>query len=144
MIAIEYQREVACPFSEAKVKTIVQAAVRLEKKIRGTVEVTVVSDATIKKINREYRGKDKVTDVISFGWQEDGQVASELLGELYLCYPQIKRQAKEFGVSVKEEFIRMLVHGLLHIAGHDHVQSGEAKKMFGLQEKIIKSVLSRV
>jgi probable rRNA maturation factor len=79
---------------------------------------------------RYFRGKDKVTDVISFGWQEDSLVPSDVLGEIYICYKQIERQAKHFKCSTKEEFTRMLAHGLLHSVGYDHISKSQASRMF--------------
>ncbi len=137
MIEIAYHKEVACPISKADVSLITAIAAKHEKKIKGLVEVTIVSDATIKKLNHQYRGKNKVTDVLSFGWEEGGKMPSTILGEIYICYDQIKRQAKTFECPVKEEFTRMLVHGLLHIVGYDHVTKAQAGKMFPLQEKIV-------
>lgn len=137
MIDIAYHKEVACPITSAHVSLITNIAAKHEKKIKGMVEITIVSDAVIKKLNKQYRGKNKVTDVLSFGWQEGGEMPTAMLGEIYICYNQIKRQAKTFKCSAKEEFARMLVHGLLHITGYDHVTKAEAAKMFPLQEKIV-------
>ncbi len=127
--------------SEASVDKIVSLAARAEKKIHGTVEVTIVGEKKIKALNLKYRGKNLVTDVLSFSWLEGGEMPGDFLGQIFICYPQIVRQAKEYKVSVEEEFARMLVHGLLHLVGYDHVKENEAKKMFVLQEKIIKKYL---
>lgn len=137
MIDIAYHKEVVCPITTTQVSLITKIAAKHEKKIKGLVEVTIVSDAVIKKLNKQYRGKNKVTDVLSFGWQEGGDMPTTMLGEIYICYSQIQRQAKTFKCSAKEEFVRMLVHGLLHIVGYDHVSKSEAAKMFPLQEKIV-------
>lgn len=118
-------------------KKIVRFAARREKKIRGRIDVTVVGDAAIRSLNRRYRGKDQVTDVLSFAWGEDKKMPSRYLGQIYLSYPQIKRQARVFQAPVAEEFARMLVHGLLHLVGYDHVRRAEAERMFSLQEKIV-------
>lgn len=123
--------------TKAQVALISEAAAKHEKKIKGLVEITVIGDAAMKKLNHQYRGKNKVTDVLSFGWQEGGKMPSTILGEIYICYPQIKRQAKTFACSHKEEFTRMLVHGLLHSVGYDHITKRQAEKMFPLQEKIV-------
>ena len=127
--------------AEVSVDKIVSLAARAEKKIHGTVEVTIVGEKKIKALNLKYRGKDKVTDVLSFSWLEGGKMPGDFLGQIFICYPQIVRQAEEYKVSVEEEFARMLVHGLLHLVGYDHVKENEAKKMFVLQEKIIKKYL---
>lgn len=121
-------------------KKIVNLAAQREKKIKDQIDITVVGDVAIRSLNKHYRGKDKVTDVLSFAWSEDEIMPSAYLGQVYLSYPQIRRQARAFGVPVAEEFARLLVHGLLHIVGYDHVHPAETKRMFELQERIIAQV----
>ncbi len=119
---------------------IATAATKKEKKIKGIVEVNLIGDSEMTKLNFQFRGKKYPTDVLSFPWSDDNFVPSPYLGQIYICPPQIKRQAKELGIAVKTEFARMLVHGLLHLAGHEHGEVAEAKKMFGLQESILKNL----
>lgn len=144
MISIEYFCKVACPFTESEIETIVKTAARTEKKIRGTIEVTIVGDKDIQKLNKQYRGLNKITDVLSFAWEEDPIVPSSMLGQIYISYPQIKRQAAGFNASPQEELVRMLVHGLLHIVGYDHMQKRDADKMFPLQEKIVATASKKI
>ncbi len=125
------------PWTKQAIGKIVAEAERFEPKIFGAVEIHLVGDTRIKKLNKQYRGIDKPTDVLSFAWKEDPHYKGALLGQIYMSVPYIVRQAKRFKVSVKEEFTRMLVHGLLHIVGYDHMETTDAKKMFALQEKIV-------
>lgn len=140
MPTVFYHSTVACPIPERDIRKAVRLAAEREKKIKGQIDITVVGDTTIRRLNKQYRGKDAVTDVLSFAWEEDKKMPSAYLGQIYLSYPQIKRQARRFQVSATEEFIRMLVHGLLHIVGYDHVKPTEAKRMFARQEAIVKEV----
>lgn len=142
MIVVRYYKASACPYSQSFVENVAEQAAHHEKKIRGSVEITMVSEATMKKLNREHRGKNVATDVLSFPWEES-KGAATILGELFICYPYIVRQAKRFTVPVKEEFVRMLAHGLLHLVGHDHVKTAEASKMFSLQEKIVSDSIKK-
>lgn len=119
---------------------IAATAAKKEKKIKGIVEINLIGDSEMTKLNFQFRGKKYPTDVLSFPWLDDDFVPSPYLGQIYICPPQIKRQAKELGVAVKTEFARMFVHGLLHLAGHEHSEVGEAKKMFGLQESVLKNL----
>lgn len=144
MIEVDYFCKVTCPFTKEQVDTITKLAARAEKKIRGTVEVTIVGDKEIQKLNKQYRGLNKVTDVLSFAWEEDPIVPSSMLGQIYISYPQIKRQAGDFAVTPKNEFVRMLVHGLLHIVGYDHLVKREADVMFALQEKIVATAAKKL
>lgn len=122
---------------------MVKVAAKAEKKIRGRVEINLVGEKEMKNINRHYRGINQPTDVLSFAWHEERVLPSALLGQLYLCYSYINRQAKRFKVSVKEEFTRSLVHGLLHLVGYHHLKKTEAKRMFSLQEKIVARLFHR-
>lgn len=105
--------------------------------IKKAVSVVLVGEAKMRALDKKYRHKDKVTDVLSFGdWQE-----KDFLGEIVLCLPQIKRQAAQYGVSVKEELARMLIHGLLHLQGWNHERSRvEEKKMLKKQEELVKQI----
>lgn len=135
MIKINFSSKIRCPFDLAQVKIIAERASCFSKKIQGEVEVNIVGDKLMKEINRKYRGKDITTDVLSFAWREIGD--RDNLGQIFISYPQIKKQAKEYGVPIKEEFTRMLAHGLLHLVGYEHLNKKDAAKMFVLQEKIV-------
>lgn len=137
MVDVNISREVTLPFSEKWIKKVIYLTAKKEKKIKGELEVVIVGDKEMKKINNSSRGKNKITDVLSFAWREDSVVGSKVLGEIYICYPQIKRQSKVWEVTEREEFARMLVHGLLHLVGYDHDEEKKSKKMFSLQEKIL-------
>lgn len=109
----------------------------------GMVSIHIVGDKKIRDLNERYRDKDETTDVLSFSALEGEQFQKETkdLGDIFISLPQIKKQAEEYEVTNTEEFIRMLVHGILHLMGHDHQEQEEAEKMFSLQKKIIKGVL---
>ena len=98
----------------------------------GLVNVILCPDALVRQLNRDYRGLDKVTDVLSFEWNVDG-----VLGEVYVAEPQVRRQAPRFGNSFRGELRRMLVHGILHLCGHDHMKAGERKRMREREEEIL-------
>jgi probable rRNA maturation factor len=107
-----------------------EQALRLKKD--ADVSIAFVSPAEMKKLNKTWRGKDGLTDVLSFGdIKKDGD------GEIILSYEQAKRQAAQLRHSVRDEIVFLLVHGVLHLYGHDHEQLTDAKKMFGLQTKIL-------
>ncbi len=107
--------------------------------IKKSVSIVLVKDKKIQELNKIYRRKNKVTDVLSFGdWNDQ-----EFLGEIIICLPQAKRQAKKYNTSLEQELTRLLVHGILHLSGFDHEQSKlKEKKMFKLQEEIIEKICS--
>ena len=108
--------------------------------IKQDLSLVLVGDKRIKELNKIYRRKNKVTDVLSFGDWDD----KKFLGEVFICLPQAKRQAKKYGATLKRELTRLLAHGLLHLAGFDHEKTKqEEKEMLGKQEKIIKAIFTK-
>ena len=89
----------------------------------------------MRQLNHAWRGKDRVTDVLSFGLEQGG-----LKGELILSYEQAKKQASEMKHPVADEVGFLLVHGILHLWGYDHENSQDATRMFTLQKKILQSL----
>ena len=104
------------------------------------LNIVIVDNERIREINRDYRNKDAVTDVISFAFEEVEDVKYEdvrFLGEIYISYERCKEQAASFGHSVRREFSYLAVHGLLHLLGYDHMEHDDEVKMFSLQEEIL-------
>ena len=105
------------------------------------LSLIIVGPVTIRKINREYRNIDRVTDVISFALldEEDDYSFDERveLGDIFINRKRVYEQAEEYGHSIKREFIFLFVHGLLHLLGYDHMNEEDEKRMFALQKKII-------
>lgn len=125
-----------------ELQKVVETAAKLNKKISGEVEINIVGESEIKKLNKAWRGQNSSTDVLSFAWQEEEKLPSKCLGQIFICYPVIKKQAKEYGVTIRQEFYRMVIHGLLHLIGFDHIKQKEALKMFTEQDKILNKALS--
>ena len=95
----------------------------------------VVSKSRIKKLNRQFRGKAQVTDVLSFAPVEEGG-----LGELALCSDRIKEQAKSHGLTFEEEAFYLILHGILHLLGYHHEQGGRrAQEMYQIQDDIFQA-----
>lgn len=140
MIKIDYNSNVKNNYSAKVLLKICQLVAKKEKKVDGVVEVNIIGDKEMTELNFQYRGKKFPTDVLSFAWEEDAKIKSRLLGQIFICLPQIQRQAKECKIKESEELARMLIHGLLHLVGHDHIKSAPAKKMFKIQEEIIKEL----
>ena len=111
------------------------------------ISVTFVRSRTIHSINRDYRGVDRPTDVISFAVQDDDMPLIEEetkdLGDLFINIDYARRQAREYGHSEAREYGFLFTHGLLHCLGYDHMTAEEEKEMFSLQEKILDPLVSR-
>jgi len=98
------------------------------------VSITFVTDKTIRELNRHYRGIDSATDVLAFAMQEGEfkEITPDLLGDVIISVETAQRQAEERGHSLEQELGILLIHGLLHLAGYDHITDEEAIPM---QEK---------
>ncbi|MBR6233893.1 MAG: rRNA maturation RNase YbeY [Erysipelotrichaceae bacterium] len=105
------------------------------------LSVILVGPITIRRINRDYRQKDAVTDVISFALLDDEDAVEyedEVeLGDIFINRNRVFSQAEEYGHSVKREFVFLFVHGMLHLLGYDHMTKKDEEKMFALQRKIV-------
>ena len=105
------------------------------------LSLIICGPITIRRINREYRNIDRVTDVISFALlddEDDIQYEEKIeLGDIFINRDKVISQAKEYNHSIKREFVFLFVHGLLHLLGYDHMNSKDEKKMFSLQKRII-------
>ena len=111
-----------------------------EKVNNAIFSVVFVDDEEIHRLNKEYRHVDKGTDVISFAFEDNEKVRYNdirVLGDIYICIPQMKRQAISYGHSEKRELSFLAVHGLLHLLGYDHMEKEDEEKMFSLQELIL-------
>lgn len=100
-------------------------ALRLRRDV--DLSIAFVGERDMRRLNKEWRGKDKVTDVLSF----------EEVGEILISYAQARRQAREMGHGVRDEVVFLIVHGVLHTFGYDHVKPADANRMFPLQTKIL-------
>lgn len=111
------------------------------------LSVTFVRSASIHRINRDYRGIDRPTDVISFAIRdnlEEGIPEEEKdLGDIFINIDYAKRQAKEYGHSYDREICFLFTHGMLHCLGYDHMKPEDAEVMFALQDQILDPIMPR-
>ncbi|MBY0124623.1 rRNA maturation RNase YbeY [Bacillus subtilis] len=112
---------------------------------QAEVSVTIVSNDDIHQINKEYRGKDAPTDVISFALEEEGEgeieiVGAEMppvLGDIIISADRTREQAEEYNHSFKRELGFLAVHGFLHLLGYDHMTKEEEEEMFTKQKELL-------
>jgi probable rRNA maturation factor len=105
----------------------------------GEVSITLLDDAGIRDMNREYLDRDRTTDVIAFSLDEES-----LMGDVYLGFDQATRQSAELGIALNDELTRLAIHGTLHVLGHDHPDGVDRTEslMFRLQERLLAEVLA--
>ena len=102
--------------------------------------IIFVTKEEIHELNKQYRGVDRVTDVISFALEDVNDVSLtdvRVLGDIYICIDRMKEQALEYNHSETRELSFLTVHGLLHLLGYDHQTKEEEEIMFNLQRKIL-------
>ena len=119
---------------------VLDHALKKQKVKNAIFSIIFVEDEEIHKMNKDYRGVDRITDVISFAFEDNNDLVYNdirMLGDIYICIPQMKRQAESYGHSEKRELSFLAVHGLLHLLGYDHMKKEDEKVMFALQELIL-------
>lgn len=121
---------------------------RLEIEDSAEMSVTLVDNDEIQTINKEYRGKDQPTDVISFAIEDEAEEdvfdldlsqfdIPRQLGDIIISFDRLQEQAQSYGHSIERELGFLCVHGFLHLNGYDHQNEADEKEMFSLQESIL-------
>lgn len=123
------------PGTAARLRALARAAGAFVKRKYGEVGFVFVSEEAIRALNRAYRRHDKVTDVLSFTYS-----AKPVSGEVVVCLAQAARQAKRRRHELKRELDILAVHGLLHLAGYDHMKHAERARMRALERKVLASL----
>lgn len=125
------------------------AAKYLELKDNTEISLTFIHNPQIRKLNAQYRGVDRATDVLSFALEDDSddspilldpELAAQIpenLGDLFISIDKVAEQARFLGHSADRELGFLIVHGFLHLNGYDHEQKDDEEKMFKLQEEIL-------
>ncbi|WP_315025563.1 rRNA maturation RNase YbeY [Abiotrophia defectiva] len=147
---------------------VIEAAAKYLKLPEGIeLDLSIVSNEEIQALNRDYRGLDKPTDVLSFALTEvsseydvdfahldlaeeaeetedleetefeDEEAIPQHLGDIIISYPRAQEQAQDYGHSLDRELAFLAVHGFLHLNGYDHQTEEEAKEMFRIQEEVL-------
>jgi probable rRNA maturation factor len=105
------------------------------------LSLTLVGDRAIRALNREYRGKDRATDVLSFSLEEPARRPAEcLLGDVVISVETARRQAQDYDATLQREIYRLLIHGLLHLMGHDHVAAAQRRVMQKEERRLADSI----
>jgi probable rRNA maturation factor len=140
--------QVARPFRSALraawLRRIARHVLTVEGVGPAQLGVVITDEATVRELNRRYLGVDEPTDVLSFGLGEKGDAPfvlppgeAAVLGEVIISYPTAVRQAEEEGHSVEAEVAHLLVHGILHLLGYDHVEAEDERVMRRREQEIL-------
>ena len=111
---------------------------------KSVLSITLVGDAAIRKLNREYRNVDRPTDVLSFPLEEaaqrNGVRRPRVLGDVVISLQTARRQAKDYGAPLEREIERLLIHGILHLLGHDHHHKEERDRMVREERRLAAAI----
>lgn len=112
-------------------------ALEMAGREQAELSVRIVDEAESQALNRDYRGKDNSTNVLSFPAELPAGVDVPLLGDLVICAPVVAREAAEQGKPLAAHWCHMMVHGCLHLLGYDHLEDAEAEAMESLETRIL-------
>ena len=111
-----------------------------EEHVHGSITVEIVDAQEIRRLNREFRMIDAVTDVLTFPCWEGEEIRSPkdgYLGDIAICYTRAAEQAAEYGHSLEREISFLTIHGVLHILGYDHMNREDEEVMFRRQDELL-------
>jgi probable rRNA maturation factor len=128
------------PVASKLIKRAVEAAL-LHQSAEGDLSVVLTDDAQLQAFNRDYLGIDAPTDVLSFPAAEtDPESGGAYLGDILISVPRAAQQAEAAGHALSSEVQLLVVHGVLHLLGHDHAKADEKSRMWGAQSAILESI----
>ena len=144
ILEISNRQELFLPDQEMKemFEEIIEKTLTSENREENfEVSLSLVTPEEIKELNKQYRGKDRATDVLSFPVEELFQPGEEkILGDIVISTEAVMEQAREYSHSVEREIAYLFLHGLLHLLGYDHLESEDKEKM----RKVEKEILSQL
>ena len=134
---------VRSPLGRERTQDIVQAVLRSEKVRNALVSITFVDKRAIARLNKKHLGHGGPTDVISFGFSR-AATTDPVVGDVYVCPEVARDNARGRGEQVRREVTRLVVHGTLHILGHDHPdEAREQSEMWRKQERLVARLMDR-
>lgn len=160
LVTVQVFEEFADALCDRWLERVCRTVLEQEREARQ-VSLVIADDDTVQLLNAEYRGLDNTTDVLSFAFDNEGEFFGEGdgpsewaaddefvlppgesagLGEVIVSYPQALRQAEEAGHSVRRELAHLIVHGILHLMGHDHMDDDEERDMRAREQRAIQKL----
>jgi len=119
-----------------KIKELVDDIIKSEGKATGDISFIITSDDYLRNVNKEFLNHDYFTDVISFNYGFDNTVA----GEIYISEDTVRRNSIEYNVDLDNEMLRVMIHGVLHLAGYNDATDEEKQEMKRLEDKWIVTI----
>src|SRR5690554_1394503 len=133
------------PISSARVREYGERMLRALGREEAELSILLTDDRTIHELNRDYRGKDRPTDVLAFAAQEAEVFVGpvELLGDVVISLETARKQAKDRGWAIAAEIRFLLAHGLLHLLGYDHQTADEERRMLAMGDVLAAAALNK-
>jgi probable rRNA maturation factor len=139
-LSTQVDLQIACEASdlpsEADFTRWVEAVLK-QQKAAGEVCIRIVDAEESRELNRDYRGKDAPTNVLSFPFEVPPGIPVTLLGDLVICAEVVAQEAKEQHKALQDHWAHMVVHGTLHLLGFDHINDDEAEEMEALERALL-------
>ncbi|MBY5921900.1 rRNA maturation RNase YbeY [Ferrimonas balearica] len=116
------------------------AALALADRPDAELTIRITDEAESQQLNRDYRGKDKPTNVLSFPFEAPPGIDLPLLGDLVICAAVVAREAEEQHKAPMDHWAHMVIHGCLHLIGYDHIEDDEAEEMESLERQLLAQI----
>ncbi|MGL5295842.1 MAG: rRNA maturation RNase YbeY [Culicoidibacterales bacterium] len=152
MLTIDFGQQIDGDYTKEEqfITQLLMKLIEMEQLSEDNLEVsiTLMNNTQIQEINRDYRGKDQPTDVISFAFEDNddefpifgmNEEIPRVLGDIFISLERGREQANEYGHSFERELGFLAVHGFLHLLGYDHMNEAEEKIMFTKQEAVLQA-----
>ncbi len=125
----------------APLRALVRRVLAAERRRAGEIGLALSDDALLRQINRDWRGIDRATDVISFAYdeREPGAASRPVRGDVLISLDRMREQARRYRVSPGSELARLVVHGTLHLCGHDHARAAERARMRSREAALLRA-----
>ena len=142
---IEINNLTTSSIDKSFIKKVAEEVIKGEDKEGADLSIAIVESEEIKKVNNSYRGKNEVTNVLSFSESDVSsdypEIRNNHLGEVLVCLERVKKDAREQEIDQEKELAKVLIHGILHLLGYDHERSEEeAKKMEDKQNYYLSNI----
>lgn len=108
----------------------------VKKPQQGIINLIVIDSLEMAQMNKQFRGKEGPTDILTFSYYSPELTASDIAGEIYLCLEKIKLYAEEAGKTYKEQLEYIIIHGLTHLMGYDHEDDADWQEMEKVEKQI--------
>ncbi len=139
-IEIQIKGKIPAGFSESGIKGIIKKILISGKLSAESIGIAFVTVDKIAGLNKTYRKINKPTDVLSFAYHESKNPRHNIEGDIIICTKYVKDDWVGTDIDFTTQIKRLLIHGILHLAGYDHAHDLEEKKMFALQERLLKTL----